>query len=323
MNLSDNIIDKVIDDLHTHYGKRFADAQKGEAEPIEPNGTCRFITSDAIKPGNYPRIFHHGEATEDLIILTHGLSDSPYYMEAVAKKFFHAGVNVILPLLPAHGLKDPDKALQDFELDTKWREEINEIVRIASQLGSRISLGGFSTGGALSYYKILNDPDVIKGGMFLFSGAIDVKLIKGASRFSFLQSITKITDGVIQGNGRDPYKYPQFPNFGALELGQIIRENRSLSDGIKIPHPVFAAHSVHDKSAKLKGIIQLLEDSVHKGLAYIISENVTHSELPLNADIPLNEEETEGPQEPPRANPRFEDMMATCLRFFDTEVRGE
>ncbi|MFT7605847.1 MAG: hypothetical protein ACI8VT_003445, partial [Saprospiraceae bacterium] len=138
-----------------------------------------------------------------------------------------------------------------------------------------------------------------------------------------LRSITKMTDGTIQGIGRDPYKYPQFPNFGALELGQVIRENQSLSKGKKISQPVFAAHSVHDESAKVDGIVQLLEQNVEKGLAYLIAQDVAHAELPLDADIPLNTRQKEGPEVAPKANPRFDDMMEVCLKFFKKEVKNK
>ena len=162
---------------------------------------------------------------------------------------------------------------------------------------------------------------MIKGGLFLFSAAIDVKLVKEASRFSFVQSITKMTDGKIQGIGRDPFKYPKFPFFGALELGQVIRENKKKSRGKKITQPVFAAHSVHDESAMVQGIIQLLEQSVERGVAFLVSENVNHAELPLAADIPLNMKEKDGPKTAPKANPKFEEMIESCLKFFKKEVQ--
>ncbi len=318
MNTSRNI-QKAIDAFQTHYTNRLGKTQ-AEVEPIDKNKCCCYIKSNKLKKGNYPRILHLGKRTKDVIILTHGLSDSPFYLTAVAKRFLAIGVNVVMPLLPAHGLKKPDKAFENKELDTIWREEIDTAVQVAAQLGNRISVGGFSTGGALSLNKILRNPEMIQGGLFLFSGAIDVKLVKEISRFSFLQGITKMTDGVIIGIGRDPYKYPTFPNFGALELGQVIRENRKLIKGKKISQPVFAVHSFHDQSAKVQGIIQLLDEHVEKGIAFLISENVAHAEIPLDADIKLNTRLKEGPKTPPRANPKFEEMMQCCIRFFREEV---
>ena len=279
------------------------------------------IKSSKLRDDNYPTIFYHGKKTKDVIILTHGLSDSPFYMKAVGRKFYEAGLNVVFPLLPAHGLKEPDQAMEDDTLNEKWQDEMDKAVALALLFGKRISVGGFSTGGALSYNYILRHPKNIQGGLFLFSAAIAVRLIKDASRFISLQTITKMRDGRIFGIGRDPYKYPTFPKFGALELGDIIRENIKLSKGKKITQPVFAAHSVHDDSANVQGIIDLLTNYCEDGLAFLISANVKHAELPLNQDITLDMTQTRGSKVAPKANPQFDLMMKNALTFFKEKIR--
>ena len=40
-------------------------------------------------------------------------------------------------------------------------------VEFAKLLGKKVSIGGFSTGGALSLNKILRDSNSIKGGLFV------------------------------------------------------------------------------------------------------------------------------------------------------------
>lgn len=313
-------IEQALEQFRLHYQERLGKSEL-ETEALEKNGALCQVRNYKVKKGNYPRIFHHGRMTQDVIVLTHGLSDSPFYMEAVGRYFFENGINVILPLLPAHGLKNPEEPIHDEELDIKWRAEVDNACEVAGMMGRRISIGGFSTGGALGLNKILRDPESINGGLFLFSGAIDVRLVREASRFSFIQSITKMTDGVIIGYGRDPYKYPRFPYFGAIELGQIISENRRLISGKKIKNPVFAAHSVHDDSAMIQGIIMLMEKHVEVAQAFIISENVAHAELPLDADINLNTRMQEGPETPPKANPQFAAMMFNCMVFMRKKVR--
>ena len=312
-------LQQALEQFSRHYSDRF-----GYVKVETENGTggiqkC-FLSSEKLKTGNGPRIFHHGIKTSDVIILTHGLSDSPYYLQAVADRFFEKGINVIMPLLPAHGLKKPDDAMEDFKLDSKWRDEIDRAVEVAQSFGERISLGGFSTGGALSYNKILRHPDLIGGGLFLFSGAIDVKIVADFGWSRLLQGITRMTDGHIRGEGKDPFKYPSFPNFGAVELGQVIRQNEKLSKGQKIKQPVFAAHSAHDKAAKIDGIIDLLEHYVEIGTAYIISQNVMHASLPLDREIPGWDNSKEGPDEAPKPNPQFDQLMDNALRFFEERI---
>ena len=57
------------------------------------------VTSKNLRgEGNYPAIFSHGEKTKDVIVLTHGLTDSPYYMQAIGERFYQEGLNVVLSI---------------------------------------------------------------------------------------------------------------------------------------------------------------------------------------------------------------------------------
>ncbi len=313
-------INSIIDIFRDNYQQRFSETEILKIHNEDGITTQFQIKSNLLKEGNYPTIFYHGKKTNDVIILAHGLSDSPYYMKAIGRVFYESGLNVLLPLMPAHGLKEPDKAMEDSHLDHKWRNEMERSVALAKSFGNRISLGGFSAGGALSYNFILRHPNKIQGGLFLFSAAIAVKLIKDVSRFIILKNITKMRDGKIEGIGKDPYKYPTFPTFGALELGDIIRENVDLSQEKKIPHPVFAAHSVKDKAAKIEGIIDLLSNHCTNGIAFLISDTVKHAELPLDQDITLDSSKKLGPKSPPKANPQFNLMMDAAIRFYQERI---
>lgn len=66
-----------------------------------------------------------------------------------------------------------------------------------------------------------------------------------------------------------------------------------------------------------------MEKNVEKGLAFIISENVAHSELVLAEDIVLDESQRGGPKDPPKANPKFKWMMDDAIRFFRKQVVGK
>ena len=62
-------------------------------------------------------------------------------------------------------------------------------------------------------------------------------------------------DGKFNGIGRAPYKYPVLPKFAGFELSQIIRENWQLCKDRVISQPVFAAHSMHDTTVEIKGVL--------------------------------------------------------------------
>lgn len=316
-------IKQLLEPWQEHYSRRLESTTFQLVKNEEGIHRKIFLRSDLVKENNHPRLFFHGKKTKDVIILTHGLSDSPWYVEGIAKRFFAQGANVIMPLLPAHGLKDPDIALEDFALDGKWREEIDTAVEIAANFGERISVGGFSTGGALSYNKVLRTPEAINGGLFLFAGALSIGSVNDRlGGFNFIQKIVKNRDGKIFGIGQDPYKYPVFPKFGGTELAQVIAQNHALEAGKKITQPVFAAHSVHDETADMQGIMNFLKNNASIGEAFIISQNVRHAETPLEIDVPIDYTKEHAPEYEPKANPQFEDMMDAAVKFFERKVRG-
>lgn len=313
--------DQAISLFQKHYASKLTDTTIHYQDDEDDNKRIIHISSPDIKPGNGPRIYVQPAPTPHVIVLAHGLSDSPYYMTAIAEAFYAIGANVVLPLMPAHGLKDPDQAMEDFKLESKWREEIDIATKIASMMGSLISLGGFSSGGALCYNKILRDSDMITGGLFLFAAAIDVKLISELGQLRFVSAIAKRTDGKIKAYGMDPYKYPKLPLFAALELGQIINQNEKLSEDLRITQPVFVAHAIDDVTAKLNAVQKLIKSHAEKGLLYILSNGMAHAELPLKKDVVLDENYTEG--KPAYANPDFDIMMECCIGFFKKYVNSK
>ena len=285
------------------------------------------LHNNQLKLGNGPRILYHSEKKDDVIILTHGYTDSPFYLQAVAIAFYKIGFNVIMPLLPAHGLVDLDEAMEDPKLDKRWRKTIDHAVDTAALLGKNISIGGFSTGGALSVNKVLNDKkNQINGGLFLFSAAISVGYLNETlTKLGFLQSIARVMEDNFKGIGRDPFKYPGMPKTGGMEVAQIINDNnRLLTDGKeprKITIPVLAAHSAHDKTATLNGLMDFMKNHVERGVAVVISHNVEHACLPLETDIRLMDGDNKLSY-PPNANPKFKWMIKGILDFVENEVRS-
>lgn len=310
----------ILDFFKSHYTTQLGESEfRNMRLPWAHQSLC--LENRLLKPANGPRLLLQEKPGRDVVILVHGLSDSPYYVQAIARRFYQQGCQVVMPLLPAHGLIDPDPVIKDELLDQKWRATIDHAVQTAALLGDRISIGGFSTGGALSLNRILRDPSHINGGLFLFSGALSIgSLAEVAGRLDFIQSITRITDGTVIGVGRDPYKYPMLPSFAGLELADIINENKELIEGKKVPLPVFAAHSVHDSTALLPGILQFMEKNVQEGVTVLISAQVTHANLPLEEDITLDTSEKLGPDAPPAANPLFDWMMTAAIQFFRDKI---
>lgn len=307
--------------LTSYYKKRLGKIEPNFME--QKSGIEQIISflSPALKKDNHPRIFYHGHPTKDVIILTHGLSDSPYYVKDIGKKFYKAGCNVILTLLPGHGLVDIKGKMEEEKLKRKWKKELDVAVDVAKALGKRISLGGFSTGACLSLNKALRDPKLISGGLFLFSAALDLGYIAhGSNYFPFAHTIARYTDGKLESIGSNPYRYPYLNNAAGLEVVRLIDETWKRLENKKINQPVFIAHSVHDVRVSFGGIHTFMSAHVKKGFTFLISENIAHSQLVLKKPITLDLNQKHGVRETPPANPKFNWMMENAIRYFQEEV---
>ena len=81
------------------------------------------------------------------ILLTHGLTDSPYHMRHLAAFFQRMGFRVMAVLLPGHGTQPGDL------LDVRWQEWEKALIYGADTLAAEVDelyLGGLSAGAALS-----------------------------------------------------------------------------------------------------------------------------------------------------------------------------
>ena len=46
-----------------------------------------YFSTDTVRDGCHPRVFEHEAATGKAIVLCHGLTDSPYFLMAIARHF--------------------------------------------------------------------------------------------------------------------------------------------------------------------------------------------------------------------------------------------
>ena len=103
------------------------------------------------------------------VLLTHGLTGSPYAMRYLAAFFQQNGFRVMAVLLPGHGTQPGDL------LEVTWQEWAKTVAYGAYKLAEEadeIYLAGYSIGGTLSVYYGLRDNRV--RGLLLFSPALGI-----------------------------------------------------------------------------------------------------------------------------------------------------
>lgn len=233
------------------------------------------LSSEEIRPGCEPRIFSHGDRVSNVVVLIHGLSDSPFYMRAIGERFYKMGFNVLLPLLPAHGINNVAKAQQRMENVTldEWKKAVNFTVEYAKQLGNKVSIGGLSTGGTLAVYQGINYPQDINGGIFLFSAAIDLGdfpeiILSSNNRLEeLLKRLADKSQAKIRGRivGDNPYTYAWIPTHSVEQLVYLIEEIEGYYPNRKqryddLKQPVFIAHSEFDETVPIEDLQLLINN---------------------------------------------------------------
>jgi pimeloyl-ACP methyl ester carboxylesterase len=283
-----------------------------------------YFSTDTVREGCHPRVFEHKAGTDKAIVLCHGLTDSPHFLTAIARHFHdHLNYDVYLPLLHGHGLKEP-KGMEGVDLG-EWKANVRFAVQAAAEKATRISIGGLSTGGALSFYMACTKPR-ITGDLYLFSAALDLAggplgLIGEFKEWLLGSPIIDAFDSKKPLIGRNPYRYDHMDIDGAKELARLIKETDDLLKGFDaqtpFPKRVFAAHSECDETADIQGIKKLrkktLPDRFH---SFFISKDAGVSHASLVLETPINAPDSaEGEAPLEEANSQFAAMMTAITDF--------
>lgn len=217
------------------------------------------VQPESLRPGCQPYVLRHAtDQPRHAVVLLHGLSDSPWFLRAIARELHQrGGLDVYVPLLQGHGLKEP-KGMHGVS-HRIWLRNAAWALRQARRSASTLSLGGLSTGGALAALLAFRDQDgedlisgeprhpgagqavdtarVIDGGILLFSAALRLRnrsLIKGRTVEQILRSpigtaidIWKESSSIPdEGDdpliGDHPYRYAYVDIGAAGELAQVI-----------------------------------------------------------------------------------------------------
>ncbi|MEM7543634.1 MAG: alpha/beta hydrolase [Pseudomonadota bacterium] len=270
-----------------------------------------------VREGCEPCIFLGHNSTEATVLI-HGLSDSPYFLKAIAAHLQFQGHTVLLPLLHGHGLCQPD-GMRGISRHI-WRHQVEFSVATAKRLAARVNIGGFSAGGALSVQHWCLHHSDISGALLLFSGALDLAGNVHLAGFKkwLGKSVLQMPIAVLQDRfgtaliGANPYRYARRDYDGVAEFLRLLAE---LDQQLKNPPariPIFAAHSQLDTIASLDAVRDIVEGcGTPTSLVHTIAaaNNVSHAQLVLDAPVAASGRELEA------ANPVFDDMMHSLNSF--------
>jgi esterase/lipase len=204
------------------------------------------------------------------IVLTHGLSDSPYFMRHLAKFFQENGFRVMGVLLPGHGTQPGDLLHVHWQ---EWHKAVDFGVNRLAEEVDEVYLGGYSAGGALSVYQSLVDSRV--RGLFLFAPALKVSAKAAFANFHKVYSWAAPSAKWLSiHSDNDIYKYESFPKNAAAQMHALTRVIKSRLNKLKVQIPIFAVVSQDDATVDTSATIKLMSQAINPAnkLVYYYSD---------------------------------------------------
>jgi len=239
-----------------------------EKARVDINETNREVILNAnapfeLKPEKNKYLRNRHGRYERGILLLHGLSDSPYFMQAVARHFQEKGFLVRAILLPGHGTVPGDLLQVTYQ---EWIRATEYGVRQMKAHVENLYMGGFSMGGTLCVHQALHDEDI--KGLVLFAPAVGIKS-PWAPMGDFLNLFTNWLDGA--GDDKDYAKYESFAVNAGAQLYHLTREiDSGFAAGKHLSMPVFAVFSADDISADSDKIVRVFKTRVSSAKSVLI-----------------------------------------------------
>ncbi len=327
---------QLFDDFSTLY-----QTELGSVKPCEGSvGLYEYkVCSSTLRnEGNSPFILYSkGTPNQEgkrqiapIVVLFHGLSDSPFSLRGVADHLNSKGFTVVVPLSPGHGKLNAASDMRDANLQQRWYAHVDSIMNLVSSYSEKTYIGGFSTGATLATRYMLLHPDEIDG-LLLFSAALALSdSAENLAKIWGMKWISKIVDGDFVSTGPHPYRYPEVAGYAGLTLADVIFEVRELVDKTTISKPIFVTHSLADIIAPYDGVESLLNkiQGNHQVFTIDSSFDTCHQDLVLSPImmVGLRVDKTRLNISErcavPKPNPLFNNMMAMLDYFFVQQLKG-
>ena len=184
-----------------------------------------------------------------VIVLIHGLTDTPYHFHDLSEKFYNMGFDVRTLLLPGHATTAHDLSKVSYK---DWQLATRYIIENSKNEYSEVLLGGFSTGGALifDYLKNNQKDEKIKAALFWSLGS---EAKSSSAKFTPYLNYVPFLTWVDKAADIDFAKYESFPMNAAAQFYNLSEHVTALLDvplNAAFDIPFYAVSSDVDNTIK-------------------------------------------------------------------------
>lgn len=260
---------KLFDEVRTEVTDKL--------EPEDRIESNRYYSGSPIYPGRFAQDWNRSYVLlpqgtpRGAVVLLHGLTDSPYSLRHVARRYVQDGYAAVAIRLPGHGTVPAGLSKVQWE---QWMAATHLAVREARRLApapAPLHVIGFSNGGALAMkyaLDVLDDPKLARPErIVLFAPMIGItSMARFAGVFGWPAFIPAFDKAAWLGIVPEfnPFKYNSFPVNGARQSSLVARrlqaqiDRHARQDQLKDLPPVLTFQSVVDFTVSTRAIVAAL-----------------------------------------------------------------
>jgi carboxylesterase len=183
-------------------------------------------------------LLDHGMRTSRVVVLVHGLTNSPRQFRELGQLLFDRGYNVLIPRLPRHGLRGGDVGALKTLTAEQYRDYADRAVDDARGLGDSIVVIGLSAGADVAIWIAQHRPDVTR--VVVIAPAISLARVPGPLDVPVMNLMTRVPNMTFHQTPDTlrPHAYfgvatravGQTLRFGASVLGDVERRGPAVHD---------------------------------------------------------------------------------------------
>lgn len=287
----------------------FERLQRELIEPVTASGTApysRYASDSPVYPGNLPRDWNRSfilpppGPARGVVVLLHGLTDSPYSLRHIAQHLSEQGLLAVVPRMPGHGTVPAALTAAHWE---QWLAATRLAVREARRQvpDGPLYLIGYSNGGALALrYSLaaLEDEQLaMPQRLVLISPMIGVT---SYARYAGLAALPALLPAFAKSAWMNvlpefnPFKYNSFPVHAARQTYELTHEVQSAFDVAeadgrlsRLP-PVLAFQSLADSTVSTPAVVRQLFERLPANGSELVVFDINRSQAAsslLRADM--------------------------------------
>jgi len=173
-----------------------------------------------VAPGGGSILLTHGQRTARVVVLFHGLTDSPLQYYPFAQRLFAEGDNVFVPRLPHHAERSGHLADMGRLTAQELRDLGDASVDVARGLGDTVIVSGLSAGGTIAAWVGQYRSDVER--VVVVAPALEVTHVPSLLHGAVLRIALRVPN-VSRASPRDSTEPDREPGWATHAVAQTLK----------------------------------------------------------------------------------------------------